>query len=350
MSITKIDLEQFLQFKQHVCVVDVRSSGEYKRAHVPKAFSLPIFNDEERKIIGTAYKQESREKAIRIGLDFFGKKLLTLIDDAELIVQNNQDAKRELIVHCWRGGMRSAAMAWLLDLYGFKVYLLQGGYKVYRHWVLQQFEKNYPLHVISGCTGSNKTGLLMELKNKNENVIDLEAIAKHKGSTFGNLNEHPQPSQEQFENLLAENLFQLQHHGNKIWIEGESQRIGQVNIPKQFYLNMLSATSTQIDIPFEARLNHILNEYGVYDEEKIERAILRITKKLGGLETKLALGFLMEKNLKDCFEIILKYYDRLYKRSALSGKSNDALTNVLNLDSTNANLNAQVILSHEPRK
>ncbi|MEI6022010.1 MAG: tRNA 2-selenouridine(34) synthase MnmH [Bacteroidota bacterium] len=349
MSITKIDLPQFLLLKQHICVVDVRSISEYNHAHVPNAFSLPIFNDEERKVIGTAYKQESREKAIRIGLDFFGKKLLQLVDAAELITKTYNNANRELIVHCWRGGMRSAAMAWLLDLYGFKVYLLNGGYKTFRHWTLAQFDKAYPLHVIAGFTGSNKTGLLTTLLSHHQNVVDLEALAKHRGSTFGNLNEHAQPSQEQFENLLAENLSVVEENGKTIWIEGESQRIGLVNIPKNFYLKMLMASTTQLEIPFEERLKHILSEYGEYDEDKIEKAILRITKKLGGLETKQAIQFLRENNLKECYAIILKYYDRLYRKSALSSKTNQNAIRTVECNSTDATTNAQTLLQYESR-
>src|SRR4249920_1667669 len=149
MAIEKIHIAQFLELAKQHPVLDVRSPGEYKHAHIPGAYSLPLFNDEERKIVGTAYKQESREQAIKIGLDFFGSKMRKIIDEVSAIVQDKKFTKQAplypvsetyskppVIVHCWRGGMRSAGVAWVLDLYGFKVYTINGGYKYYRKWVL----------------------------------------------------------------------------------------------------------------------------------------------------------------------------------------------------------------------
>ena len=133
-------------------ILDVRSPKEFNHAHIPQAYSLSLFTDDERKIVGTTYKQNSREAAIKIGLDFFGGKMKTMVETVEQL--NPKDKK--IFIHCWRGGMRSNAVAWLLDLYGFKVYLLKGGYKAYRNWVLQQFEKEYELKIIGGKTGSGK--------------------------------------------------------------------------------------------------------------------------------------------------------------------------------------------------
>lgn len=348
MAIVKIDLSDLIELKKSLPVLDARSPAEYNYAHIGGAYSLPIFSDEERRIIGTAYKQESREKAIRIGLDFFGKKLLTLVDVAEKIIQTNNNGNREVILHCWRGGMRSATMAWLLDLYGFKVFLLNGGYKKYRHWVLEQFEKAYPLHIISGCTGSNKTGLLHELKKQNHSVVDLEGLAKHKGSTFGNLNEYPQPTQEHFENELAEQLFSInQNKPSCIWIEGESQRIGHVNVPSAFYKQMLHNPTTKLEIPFEERLIHIMHEYGAYELNKIEKAIIRITKKLGGLEAKTAIDFLRNNDLKSCFEILLKYYDKIYRRSSFTNLDNQKNAKMIVSNTIDAKTNAQLLLNDE---
>ena len=348
MSIQKIEIKELLLLKKSLPILDVRSPGEFQQAHIPKAFSFPIFTNEERKMIGTAYKQTSREKAIKIGLDFFGKNLVSFIERTETILKENSSTTREVIVHCWRGGMRSSAMAWLLNLYGFKVYLLIGGYKTYRHWVLKQFENDFPLHIISGCTGSNKTGLLHELKKQNHAVIDLEGLAKHKGSTFGNLDEHPQPTQEQFENHLAEELhLAFQNNNQTIWIEGESQRIGQVNLPNVFYKQMLSKATSKLDIPFDERLEHIMQEYGKYDVEKIEKAIIRITKKLGGLETKNAIEFLKAGDLKNCYSIILKYYDRLYRKSAFTNDEKN--TFVIESNTCEAAINLQLLLANDSK-
>ena len=158
MAIQKITIEQFLELAKQHPVLDVRSPGEYKHAHIPGAHSLPLFSDEERKNVGTAYKQQSRETAIKIGLDYFGGKMRGMVEEVEKLIvdrgsltgkpsNNEQRTSNNVLVHCWRGGMRSAGVAWLLDLYGYKVYTLVGGYKAYRKWVLAQFEKDYPFHI-----------------------------------------------------------------------------------------------------------------------------------------------------------------------------------------------------------
>ena len=162
MAIQKITIEQFLELADQYPVLDVRSPGEYLHAHIPGAYSLPLFTDEERKVVGTAYKQQSRETAIKIGLDYFGVKMRKMVEEVEQLLldlkpkspENNEENNRTFIVHCWRGGMRSAGVAWLLDLYGFKVYTLVGGYKVYRQWARRQFEKPHSFTILGGYTGS----------------------------------------------------------------------------------------------------------------------------------------------------------------------------------------------------
>lgn len=313
MPATKISISTFLELKKSIPVFDVRSPGEFKQAHIPGAKNMVLFSDEERKEIGTAYKQVSRQTAVEIGLGFFKEKMLQLIQEAKGL-KNINDQK--IIVHCWRGGMRSAAVAWLLDLYGFEVFVLDGGYKTFRHWALQQLEKKYSMLVLGGYTGSGKTGILHELVKKNYAVIDLEDLAGHKGSAFGNLEEAPQPRQEMFENMLAFQLWKLNNDEEKIiWVEDESRRIGTLNIPATFYQCMREAPVYFMDIPFEERLLNILEEYGKYINEKLYNAILRIQKRLGGLETKTALAFLETGNIKNCFAVLLKYYDRCYLNS-----------------------------------
>ena len=175
MAIQKISIENLLELSRQYPVLDVRSPGEYVHAKIPGAYGLPLFTDEERKIIGTAYKKESREKAIKLGLDFFGVKMRSIVEAAEKIIKEFKPDKTSnsepqtsnfLIVHCWRGGMRSSAVAWLLNFYGFEVYLLEGGYKSFRHWVLQQFEREYEFNIVGGYTGSGKTAILKSLVAK----------------------------------------------------------------------------------------------------------------------------------------------------------------------------------------
>ena len=342
MSAQRIDIEQFLSLALLHPVLDVRSPGEYKHAHIPGAHSFPLFTDEERKIVGTTYKQNSREEAIKIGLDFFGPTLKQRVIEAERIAKGN----KILLVHCWRGGMRSAAISWLLDLYGFKIYTLTGGYKAYRNWVLEQFKKNYPFQLIGGYTGSGKTELLVALKIEKQLIVDLEEIAGHKGSAFGNIGLPPQPGQEQFENCLSMAL-----HGcvqasasTPIWLEDESQRIGTVNIPNELWNTMRKSPIYFLDIPFEKRLEHIVEEYGQLDQEAVVAAIGRITKKLGHLQAQQAIDFLQENNTTESFSILLRYYDKLYAKSLQNREGLEKLLTNIPADQTGA-ANVTALLS-----
>jgi tRNA 2-selenouridine synthase len=324
MAVTKVHIDEFLQLALQHPVLDVRSPGEFNHAHIPSALSFPLFTDEERKVVGTTYKQNSREEAIKIGLDFFGVKMRKMVELAEELVQKeleksespskkqNSPSQKIVLVHCWRGGMRSAGVAWLLDLYGYKVYTLIGGYKIFRRWVLEQFEKKYAFRVLGGYTGSGKTYVLNELKKNHQTVIDLEDLAHHKGSAFGNIGMPKQPSQEMFENKLALEL----HHasGNTIWVEDESQRIGDVNIPINLWKLWRQQDLYFLDIPFEERLKHIVKEYGKLDKERLVNAIIRIKKRLGGLETRESVNAIVEERVEDCFRILLSYYDKWYSK------------------------------------
>jgi tRNA 2-selenouridine synthase len=334
MAITRLTIPEFLQLAKEHPVLDVRSPGEFKHAHIPGAHSLPLFTDEERKVVGTAYKQESQQKAIKLGLDFFGVKMVKMVEAAEEILKTaaakDHQSPPTVLVHCWRGGMRSAGVAWLLDLYGFKVYTLVGGYKVYRKWVLQQFEKEYPLQVVGGYTGSGKSELLHALEKQGACMIDLEALAAHKGSAFGSLGMPAQPTQEMFENLLALQLAEkafIPENGRteiRIWIEDESQRIGEVNIPTAFFREMRRKQLFFLNIPFEERLDFITEHYGKFEREKLINAIIRISKRLGGLETKAAINSLLENNIRECFNVLLHYYDKFYLKSLQNNREDFA--------------------------
>lgn len=283
MPTERLPIDVFLKTAATALLLDVRSPGEYNHAHIPGAVSFPLFTDDERAVVGTAYKQQSREQAIKIGLDYFGPKMRKMVEEVESLVvggwplaegntTNDQRPTTNVCLYCWRGGMRSAAVAWLLNLYGFRVFVLQGGYKRFRQWVLEKVALPYDLKVIGGYTGSGKTGLLHELEQQGETVIDLEALASHKGSAFGAIGLPQQPSQEQFENKLAVALYSktdtAENDSNffktpcPVWIEDESQRIGTINIPNTFWQTMRTAPVYFLDIPFEQRLQHLVTEYG----------------------------------------------------------------------------------------
>lgn len=399
MPVQKVNIDLFMKLAKEHTIIDVRSPGEYKQAHIPGAYSLPLFDNEERKVVGTAYKQQSRETAIKIGLDFFGKKMVKMVEEVEKLMEDKfkmsegggrekiEAKPRTILVHCWRGGMRSAGVAWLLDLYGFKVYTLAGGYKVFRNWVLDQFEKAYPFVIIGGYTGSGKTGILHQLRNRGENIIDLEDLAGHKGSAFGNIGLPAQPSQEMFENKLAVELrridercdmtddggeaqdsnfqalpnHQLHATTNRtqltindrpstIWIEDESQRIGTVNIPLSLWKQIRTKPLIFLNIPFEERLEYIVSGYGKADKEKLINATIRIQKRLGGLETKTAINFLIEGDLKESFRILLKYYDKYYTKGLRNRENWEELVTEIECEQVDEEGNALKVLGRKIQK
>lgn len=312
MPIEKIDIARFLSMTG-IPVIDVRSPAEFEHARIPGAYSLPLFSNDERAIVGTAYKQESREKAIKLGLDFFGVKMRRMVEEVETLLAGKEN--KHVVVHCWRGGMRSAGVAWLLDLYGFKVFTIIGGYKAYRHWVLNYLKADHNIKILGGYTGSGKTEVLHHLRSLGNSVVDLEGLAHHKGSAFGAIGLPKQPSQEMFENLLALELYKEELKGRPIWLEDESQRMGLINLPQEFWAMMRTKPNYFIDVPFENRLLYIVEHYGKLPKGDLAAAIMRIQKRLGGLETKTALNFLAENDLKECFRILLHYYDKLYTKA-----------------------------------
>lgn len=348
MAIQKITIDDLFKMSfENILIIDVRSPAEFEHAHIPKAINLPLFNNEERKIVGTAYKQKSREEAIKIGLNYFGVKMSAMIETVEEIIAKNKKNKDKnklhIIVHCWRGGMRSAGVAWLLDLYGFKVSTIIGGYKSYRNWVLKQFEVSYKFRVIGGYTGSGKTETLYSLEKLGATIIDFEKIAGHKGSAFGNLAEIPQPTQEMFENNLALELFLKKE--NSIWIEDESQRIGNINLPSKIHNQKQKATVYFIEIPFEERLEYIIKDYGKFSNDKLINAIIRIKKRLGGLDTKNAINFILENDIKNCFSILLKYYDKYYYNGLFLKENIDNILHKILCDKVDSKENANKLLN-----
>jgi tRNA 2-selenouridine synthase len=346
MGVEKISVETFVAHAKSYPVIDVRSEAEYEHACIPGAWNLPLFNNEERKIVGTIYKQTSREEAIKKGLEFFGPKMKEMIAFVEEKLQANHPSNKTLLVHCWRGGMRSAGVAWLLDLYGFKVYTLVGGYKAYRNWVLKILDEKPRLNILGGYTGSGKTIVLNALRKIDQTVIDLEGIAGHRGSAFGNIGLPKQPTQEMFENKLAEEIDAAlkKGNGNPIWLEDESQRIGTVNIPQNFWLHMRKSDIHFLDIPFEKRLDFLVDTYGKLPMDELKCATDRIQKKLGGLETKTAIAYLEENNIRGAFSTLLKYYDKLYDKGLEKRDDPKPLLKMYTTQHVDASENASLLI------
>ena len=313
--IQEITIGDLVKLAGTVPIVDVRTPAEFIHGHIPGASNLPLFSNEERVQVGTTYKQVSREAAILLGFDLTGNKWSGFIRQALEIAP-----QKKLAVHCWRGGMRSGAMAWALNLYGFELYVLSGGYKRYRRWVLQQFEAPYKLWTIGGMTGSGKTRILQQLGSMGQQVIDLEELARHQGSAYGSLNKLVQPTQEQFENNFALGLNQLDHD-RKIWVEDESFSIGKCNIPRPFWDQMQAADLFELQTPAEQRIQALVQEYGSLDKAFLSACTERIRKRLGSEQTKNALTAIDEGRMEDFIRIVLVYYDKTYRKGLNSRKA-----------------------------
>lgn len=304
-----ISVENYLQNFIHLPVIDVRSPGEFVQGHITNAVNIPLFNNEERAVVGTAYKKESKDSAIAIGYKFVTPKLNHFIDTSLAIAPH-----REVVVHCWRGGMRSNAFADHLIANGFdKVYVIEKGYKAFRNHVLQSFEKPFNLKVLGGYTGTGKTEILHELKNKGQQIIDLEDLAHHRGSAFGGIDLPPQPTTEQFENNLFSALKSLDF-ALPIWIEDESQAIGKVAIPNALFSNLRDQPVYFLNVPFVQRTKHLVTTYATLSHDKLAEAIGRITKRLGYDNAKFALDALENRNYDKVVALTLSYYDKYYLR------------------------------------
>ena len=304
-----LDIDAFLERSHDVPVFDVRTPAEFAQGHIPGAHNLPLFSNEERAEIGTLYKHEGRDAAILRGLDLIGPKLRRVVETARRA--GNQD---EALVHCWRGGMRSGSMAWLLEFAGYRVATLQGGYKTFRRTVLDTFAQPRALRLIGGMTGAGKTDVVHALAARGEQVIDLEALASHQGSVFGHLGQPPQASQEHFENELAMQWRALDP-ARPTWIEDESRRIGRVLLPAAMWEQMRRAEVFVLDVPFEARVERLVQSYGHYDAARLAEAIGVIGKRLGGLRAKQALRAVYDGALHEACRRLLAYYDKAYRHN-----------------------------------
>lgn len=287
-------------------LLDVRSPAEFEQGHIPGAFNLALFTNEERAVIGTLYKKEGKDKAVLEGLRIVGPKMASIVEQALEFAPD-----RKLKVHCWRGGMRSASVAWLLNQAGFSVEILAGGYKAYRQTVLSDLEKTRKFIVIGGPTGSGKTYIIKALNKLGEQVVDLEGLANHKGSAFGALGEDAQPSNEQFENNLQEIINKMDVN-KPIWIEDESRKIGSIYLQDHIWLQMRDAILINISLPVSERIKFLVSEYGKFSNEELAGSILKIGKRLGGQNVKACLEWLDKGELHLVAEASLLYYDKAY--------------------------------------
>ena len=337
--ITSLNIDEFFALSKHEIVIDVRTPLEYEQGHIIDAVNIPLFTNDERVVVGTCYKQQGRQAAILLGFELIGDRWAKYIREVEQLL--NPKKSNKVLVHCWRGGMRSGAMAWALSMYGFDVYLLKGGYKSARKHYLNALLQPYPILILSGKTGCAKTLLLHELKTLDEQIIDLEQLTNHTGSSFGSKGNDAQPTQEQFENELAYALLHL-NKSERIWIENESIIIGKRMIPLNIFQQMRDANIIDIQRPIEQRVDFLDSEYGILPKDFLKESVMKISKRLGPNETKMTLQAIDENHMKDFIQLVLAYYDKTYQRG--QEKRNPETIFSLPLSDMDIAANAQEVL------
>ncbi len=296
---------------EDLLLLDVRTAEEFAKGSIPGARSFPLFDDLERAEIGTIYKQVGRDAAVVKGLEFFEPRL------QQFLLSLSAIKPQQLVVYCARGGMRSASVVRLLEENGFRVSQMQGGYKYYRQFVLQQLENSTPpLIVLHGQTGVGKTLILQKLPDH----LDLEGLAQHRSSLFGAIHKTPR-TQKDFEALLVNKLSQLPED-RFLFVEGESRKVGQVFIPQSFANAMKSGILVLLKASLETRISRIVEEYNICDEQSIQQidSILQSLKvALGKVKVEQLRLWLKQGEIENIVHMLLvDYYDPRYQH-AMSG-------------------------------
>ena len=305
-----LPIEKFLPLTDRLPLVDVRSPAEFAQGHIPGAVNIPLFDNEERAIVGIGYKNGGKEHAVQLGLEIVGPKLADFVKQAKRLAP-----KKEILVHCWRGGMRSGSMAWLFETAGMKAYTLEGGYKAYRRYIREQFSRPVNMLVLGGYTGSGKTDILKIMEKQGEQFLDIEGIAHHKGSVFGPLGQKPQPTNEQFENNLAD-AWRKFDITRRIWVEDESRQLGKCVLPDPLFFQLRKAPLIKIIVPKPEREKRLVKEYGRFKKEELKEQLVKIRERLGGQYLKEALKALENGDLEKVAGLALRYYDKAYAHGA----------------------------------
>ena len=246
-------------------VIDVRSPAEFALDHVPNAVNCPVLDDAERARVGTLYKQVSPFDARKIGAALVSKNIARHIDEQF----RGRDRGWRPLVYCWRGGQRSAAMAHVLRQVGWDAATLEGGYRAYRREVMAQLEETpqlFRFKVVCGATGSGKSRLLAALAAQGAQALDLERLARHRGSLLGELPGDPQPSQKMFDSLVWSALKGLDP-ARPVFVEAESKKIGQLQVPAQLLERMREGECLRLEVPATERVRFLIEEYRHFLEE-----------------------------------------------------------------------------------
>jgi tRNA 2-selenouridine synthase len=304
-----------MNFRQFDAIIDVRSPAEYAADHIPGAISAPVLDDAERAEVGTLYKQVSPFDAKKIGASLIARNVASHVQR----LFKDQPKSWHPLVYCWRGGKRSGAMAHILREVGWNAETLEGGYKAYRRWVVQELERmpaQLDLRVVHGPTGSGKSRLLGALRRAGAQVLDLEDLAAHRGSVLGNLPDRPQPSQKMFESLLLKALSSLDA-SKPVFVEGESKKIGELQVPGALMDRMRASPCVLLETDLGARVDLLLDEYRHFlaDRGALDKQLDCLVA-LHGRER-----IAEWKSVTDWRELVgrllVEHYDPAYRRSSM---------------------------------
>jgi tRNA 2-selenouridine synthase len=304
-------------FSAYDSVIDTRSPAEYAEDHIPGAISAPVLDDDERAQVGTLYKQVSQFDAKKLGAALLAKNVASHVET--LFKGKTRDWRP--LVYCWRGGKRSGAMAHVLREIGWDATTLRGGYKAYRRWVVDRLSilpESFRFSVIHGPTGSGKSRLLAALARAGAQVLDLEALAEHRGSVLGGLPGQPQPSQKMFESRLLDALQSLDA-ARPVFVEGESKKIGQLQVPDALMGSMRGSPCVRLEAGIETRVTLLLEEYqhfladrAALDAQLDCLVVLHGRERIAEWKALAARGAWRELVAR----LLLEHYDPAYKRSS----------------------------------
>ncbi len=313
----KIEVEELVNNIDKYIIIDLRSPLEYEEGTIKGAFNIPLLNNEARKFIGTLYK-ENQEEAYKEGLKIGTSKLPEIYDE---VLKLKKKYKKEIVFFCFRGGTRSSSVHTMMEILKVDSLKLNGGYKAYRTYILENLDKNLKKInwlVLTGNTGSGKTIILNDLEKQNIPVIDLEGLANHRGSVFGDVGLKGTVTQKDFEDKL---FYETKEKTGYVFIESESRRIGGVTLPNAMYDKMKTSDHIMIEVPVEKRFEIISDIYHpeVIEKEKIKSLINNneCFKKIKGNEWVSLMNNLIDEENYNLFieKMLVDYYDKLYLKS-----------------------------------
>lgn len=314
--------------------IDVRSPAEYTGGHIPGAVNIPIFNDEERAKVGTIYRQVSVEDAKHLGLSVVSAKLPNIIEQIRQLSKDDQ----KVIVYCWRGGMRSKSIVSVLEMMGISALQLMGGFKAYRQYVLdrlKQYEVKPMIVVLCGSTGIGKTSIIKQLAERAIPVIDLEYLANHRGSAFGQIGLGKSATAQNFDAYLLKELDEL---NNKpyIVVECESKRIGNVYLPEGLFNAMQQGKKILVSANIEVRVDRLMEEYlDNYNSnaDAIVASIASLRRRLGNKKTDILISQFKAGQIREVVKtLLIEYYDPMYGYEKSNSTDYDLSVNADNME------------------